>query len=42
MQFVVRVLIETYWNVNGNEKETSLSDLDDVLIETYWNVNKKF
>ena len=32
------VLIETYWNVNEEQKEW-LKFLHTVLIETYWNVN---
>ena len=32
------VLIETYWNVNDNRRESSFR-ANLVLIETYWNVN---
>ena len=41
MQFFLNrfdVLIETYWNVNEEQKEW-LKFLHTVLIETYWNVN---
>ena len=34
----VKVLIETYWNVNGIGKEYYDAHAK-VLIETYWNVN---
>ena len=32
------VLIETYWNVNTSDRNTSEAETA-VLIETYWNVN---
>ena len=35
----IRVLIETYWNVNYMETGKNHQDFS-VLIETYWNVNK--
>ena len=38
-QDVVRVLIETYWNVNLSRSRSGIHSLC-VLIETYWNVNK--
>ena len=34
----VRVLIETYWNVN-TYKKADRGIQKKVLIETYWNVN---
>ena len=36
--FAEIVLIETYWNVNLDEK-LNQAVIDFVLIETYWNVN---
>ena len=35
------VLIETYWNVNKNDREV-IGFEGAVLIETYWNVNEPF
>ena len=34
----VRILIETYWNVNDNGTE-NFTAVQNILIETYWNVN---
>ena len=39
-QFVVDVLIETYWNVKSG-KYTNAYFVGHVLIETYWNVKKE-
>ena len=37
---LLRVLIETYWNVN-DDTITDYTSIGMVLIETYWNVNAK-
>ena len=38
----MRVLIETYWNVNFLHGKGFLLSRSRVLIETYWNVNLTF
>ena len=37
--FKSSVLIDTWWNVNLNEKEMNQA-FDGVLIDTWWNVNR--
>ena len=34
----MKILIETYWNVNQIEKAIEVMQYE-ILIETYWNVN---
>ena len=36
--YSLRILIETYWNVNSIKQEKVMNFVK-ILIETYWNVN---